>query len=164
MLTSLLIKLRAVRRRDLPVMLAIERASFSSPWREADFEAALAPDRAFSLAAECEGELCGYLIGEQEGRRVQVLNLCVAQHRRRQGVGAQLVGAIAGRLNRRQRLVTIVNERNLAAQLFFRSQGFWAVTILRKFRSRTDDAYLFEYRPNQTAAPFMPANRITAYL
>ncbi|HVA51373.1 MAG TPA: GNAT family N-acetyltransferase [Pirellulales bacterium] len=165
MANSLCFHLRLLRRRDVPAMLTIERACFASPWGEADFAAALAPDRAFGLAAECHGDVCGYLIGEREGGRVQVLNLCVGPPARRRGVASLLVQAVAGRLRQQQRLVTIVGERNLPAQLFCRSQGFRAVTILRRYLPGTgDDAYLFEYRPHAAAAPFMPANRVAAYL
>jgi ribosomal-protein-alanine N-acetyltransferase len=166
MLTSLFFNLRALTRRDLPDVLAIERASFSDAWSENDFDRVLRSPRSFAVVAEFEGELCGYLIGEQEGGRVQVLNLCVAPPARRRGVASSLVRRIARQLRGRQRLVTIVSERNLPAQLFYRSQEFRAVTILRCCwpAYSDDDAYLFEYRPGERSAPFMPANRIAAYL
>ena len=164
MITSLQFCVRALSRRDVPEALAIERACYSSPWGEADFDVVLRSPRSFALVAELDGELCGYLIGEQEAGRVQVLNLCVAARARRRGVASCLVHAVARQLRARQRLVTIVSERNLAAQLFFHSQGFHAVTILRRFWQSADDAYLFEYRHGEPTAPFMPANRVAAYL
>ena len=40
-----------------------------------------------------------------------------------------------------------VRETNLAAQLFFRGQGFRAVSVLREFYDDTpEDAYLMQYR------------------
>jgi ribosomal-protein-alanine N-acetyltransferase len=162
---SIFFQLRALTRRDVPELLVIERACYSAPWGEADFDHALRSPRSFTLAAECHGELCGFLIGEQEAGRVQVLNLCVHPRARRRGIASCLIRAVARRLRGQQRLVTIVCERNLPAQLLFRSQAFRAVTILRRFFPGTgDDAYLFEYRPGEPAAPFMPANRVAAYL
>ena len=159
------IRLRPLARRDLSDVLAIERASFAAPWCEADFDGLLRSRRGFALVADCEGELCGYLVGECEAGRVQVLNLAVDARARRRGVAGCLVRAVARQLQGRQRLVTIVSERNLAAQLFYRAQSFCAVTILRRFWPATgDDAYLFEYRPGQRLAPFLPANRVAAYL
>ena len=163
---SIPIRLRALNRRDLSDVLAIERASFSDAWQESDFDHVLRSPRAFAVVAEFDGEVCGYLIGEQEGGRVQVLNLCVAPLVRRRGVASSLVRRIARQLRGRQRLVTIVSERNLPAQLFYRSQEFRAVTVLRRCwpAYSDDDAYLFEYRPGERAAPFMPANRVAEYL
>ena len=158
------IRIRALARRDLPEVLAIERASFAAPWSEADFDGVLRCQRVFALAAECDGELCGYLVGECEGGRVQMLDLAVDVHARRRGVAARLVREVARQLHGRQRLVTIVGERNLAGQLFYRSQGFRAVTILQRLWQTDEDGYLFEYRPGERHAPFMPANRVAAYL
>jgi [ribosomal protein S18]-alanine N-acetyltransferase len=156
---------RPLKRRDLPDVLAIERASFASPWRETDFDATLRLKHVFGLAAEIEGELCGYLLGETEGRRILVLNLCVEHGARRRGIATALIRAVTRQLRTGHRLVTIVGERNLAAQLFYRSQGFRAVTILRRLYDGThDDAYLFEHRSGEGAAPFLPANRVAAYL
>jgi ribosomal-protein-alanine N-acetyltransferase len=163
---SLFFQLRALARRDVPEVLAIERACFSDPWGESAFDLALRSPRSFAVAAEYCGELCGYLIGEQEGGRVQVLNLCVDPRARRRGVATRLLNCVADQLRRRQRLVTIVSERNLPAQLFYRARGFRAVTILHRFWPSygDDDAYLFEYRPGEIEGPFMPANRVAAYL
>lgn len=164
MTTSLPFCVRALTRRDVPDVLTIERACYSLPWSEAHFDFVLRSPRTFALAADLEGELCGYLIGEQEAGRVEVRNLCVDARARRRGIASCLVRAVARQLRRRQRLVTIVSECNLAAQLFCRSQGFWAVTILRKWATSGADGYLFEYRRGEPAAPFMPANRVAAYL
>ncbi|MGH7140868.1 MAG: GNAT family N-acetyltransferase [Pirellulales bacterium] len=166
MVQTLFFNLRSLGRRDLRDVLAIERASFSDAWSESDFDRVLQSPRTFAVVAELCEELCGYLIGEQEGGRVEVLNLCVAPLARRRGLASSLVRRIARQLRGRQRLVTIVSERNLPAQLFYRSQEFRAVTVLRRCWPAygDDDAYLFEYRPGERSAPFMPANRIAAYL
>jgi len=38
-----------------------------------------------------------------------------------------------------------VRETNLAAQIFFRAQGFQCIDTLRKHEQTGEDAYLFEY-------------------
>ncbi|HET6878678.1 MAG TPA: GNAT family N-acetyltransferase [Pirellulales bacterium] len=164
MLTKLSHQVRPLARRDLADVLAIERACYCDPWSESDFDRILRSPRSFALAAEDRGELCGYLIGEREGGRVQLWNLCVDHRARRRGVATRLLRRVARQLRQGQRLMTIVSERNLPAQLFYRAQEFRAVSILRFFWSPTDDAYLFEYRPGESAAPFLPANRVAAYL
>jgi ribosomal-protein-alanine N-acetyltransferase len=46
-----------------------------------------------------------------------------------------------------------VRETNLAAQLFFKSMGFKAITVLHEFYEDTpEDAYLMQFRYRPTAA------------
>ncbi|HEX7449628.1 MAG TPA: GNAT family N-acetyltransferase [Pirellulales bacterium] len=164
------LEIRWLRRRDLPDVLAIERASFTCPWSEADFDATLRRPYCFGLAAEqCSSRwqsLCGYLLGALDGKCVHLLNVAVAPDSRRCGIGTRLVGEVIERLHSSgRRLLVVLGERNVPAQLFYRAQGFRAVGVLRDFWNGTaDDAYLLEHRPGDRSAPFLPANRIAAYL
>ena len=64
---------------------------------------------------------------------------------------------------RRNRILLEVRETNLAAQLFFRTAGFRAITVLRDFYDDTiEDAYLMEFRYKPTDAEVgVPVNRIS---
>ncbi len=60
-----------------------------------------------------------------------------------------MVAKLIGKLSRqrRTRITLEVRETNLAAQLFFRTQGFRAVNVLRNYYEDTpEDAYLMQYR------------------
>lgn len=153
--TTAAIQLRPLTRLDLPDVLAIERSSFSDPWDEALFDNIMRSRRTLAIAADLQGELCGYLVGEVEGRCVQVLNLCVDAPARRRGVGGRLVSGVTRCLDRRMRCVAIVAEANLPAQLLYRSQAFRATAILRDVRAgcANPDSYWFEYGPRERAAP-----------
>ena len=57
--------------------------------------------------------------------------------------------------DRRGRIVLEVRETNLPAQLFFRSLGFRATSVLKDFyEDSTEDAYLMQY-----VAESLPAQR-----
>jgi ribosomal-protein-alanine N-acetyltransferase len=60
-----------------------------------------------------------------------------------------------------------VRERNLDAQLFFKTHTFKAVTVLRQHYEDTDeDAYIMQFRLDSAAdvlAPFAPRNRISEF-
>lgn len=136
---------RWLLRRDLPEVLAIERASFSAPWSECQFDGLLRRMECFGLVAEIPDGVCGYLIGAIDREQVQLLNLAVAPRWRRHGIGSRLLTSLVDRLATPRRLVTVVSERNLAAQLFLRARGLRATRILHGHWSGTpDDAYLFE--------------------
>jgi ribosomal-protein-alanine N-acetyltransferase len=54
-----------------------------------------------------------------------------------------------------------VRETNLAAQLFFRSAGFRAVSVLRAFyEDSPEDAYLMQYRYRANEAAAIPAEEL----
>lgn len=91
----------------------------------------------------------GFYVYELHKTRLHVLNFAVDPQHWRQGVGRQMVDKLKSKLHpdRRNKIMLEVRETNLAAQLFFRAQGFKAVSVFRDFyRDVTEDAYLFQYR------------------
>jgi ribosomal-protein-alanine N-acetyltransferase len=55
--------------------------------------------------------------------------------------------------DRRSRIQLEIRETNLPAQLFFRTLGFRATSVLRQFYEDTpEDAYLMQYRYSAAAA------------
>jgi [ribosomal protein S18]-alanine N-acetyltransferase len=54
--------------------------------------------------------------------------------------------------DRRSRVMLEVRETNLSAQLFFRTLGFRAVSVLRDYYEDTpEDAYVMQYRYSSAA-------------
>ena len=141
-------------RRDLPSVLAIEAKSFEFPWSEEAFLRSLSRRNCIGLVAEAGEELVGYVIYELERVRLHVLNLAIQPEARRSGVGTLLISHLVSKLSptRRRRIGLEVRETNLAAQLFFRSLGFRATSLLRGFYEDTpEDAYVMQYRHPMTA-------------
>src|SRR5262245_56335552 len=107
------------------------------------------------------------MIYELHKTRLHVLNFAVAPAFRRLAVGAQMIDKLINKLSqqRRQEIVLEVRETNLAAQLFFHSQGFRAVKVLRNhYSDSAEDAYVMQYRLDlEVPEAFAPANRIAQY-
>ena len=60
-------------------------------------------------------------------------------------------------IERRDRILLEVRERNLPAQLFFRSLGYRAISVLKDFyEDSTEDAYLMQYQSHEAATVAMP--------
>ena len=71
---------------------------------------------------------------------------------------AKLIAKLSSQ--RRSRIMLEVRETNLAAQLFFRENGFRAVSVLRSYYADTpEDAYMmqYRYRPERQPARSRPA-------
>lgn len=156
--------IRWLVRRDMPEVLAIEAESFEFPWQEEDFVRCLHQRNCIGMVAECDRQVIGYMVYELTRSRIHLLNLAVAPSHRRRKAGSQMVGKLVNKLSsqRRSRITLEVRETNLAAQIFFRANGFRAVSVLHDFYEDTvEDAYLMQYRcAPEASTQFLPANRI----
>jgi ribosomal-protein-alanine N-acetyltransferase len=159
------VHIRWLIQRDMSEVLAIEHESFEFPWLDEDFIRCLRQRNCIGMVAEHEGRVVGFMIYELHKTRIHVLNFAVAAAHRRCGVGSQMGAKLIGKLSsqRRTRVTLEVRETNLAAQLFFRANGFRAVSVLRQFYQDTpEDAYLMQYRHRpQDAQVDNSPNRIT---
>jgi len=159
------VHIRWMIRRDMPEVLAIESDSFEFPWTEDDFINCLRQRNCIGMVAEYDERVVGFMIYELNRTRIHVLNFAVAKAHRRRGIGSQMMAKLVGKLSsqRRSRITLEVRETNLPAQLFFRTNGFRAVAVLRQFYADTpEDAYLMQYRCQADEhESLLPANRIT---
>ena len=146
---NLRVHIRWMIRRDMTEVLEIENSCFEFPWSEDDFIRCLRQRNCIGMVADCEDKVVGFMIYELHKTRLHILNFAVHAQHRRLGVGQRMVDKLSAKLSsgRRSRILLEVRETNLDAQLFFRKQGFRAVSVLRDFyEDTTEDAYLMQYR------------------
>ncbi len=167
--TRLDVQIRWLIRRDMPEVLEIEKASFEFPWTEEDFLCCLRQRNCIGMVAEHDHRIVGFMIYELHKSKLHILNFAVAADARRHGVGNQMVLRLIDKLSqqRREEIALEVRESNLDAQLFFKTQGFRAVNVLRHHYDDTEeDAYILQFRlqaEEQSTTQFVPTNRITNY-
>ncbi len=163
--TSVAVHIRWMIRRDMPAVLGIENACFEFAWNEDDFIRCFRQRNCIGMVAEDEEGVVGFMIYELHKNRLHVLNFAVHPDHRRGGVGKAMLAKLLGKLSqeRRNRIMLEVRETNLEAQLFFKSIGFKAISVLRDFYDDTDeDAYLMQYRYQPSAEELaQPHNRIS---
>ena len=155
------VHIRWMIRRDMPEVLGIESECFEYPWLEDDFVRCLRQRNCIGMVAEHDDRVVAFMIYELTRTRIHVLNFAVAPAYRRAGVGTQMAAKLIGKLSsqRRSRITLEVRETNLAAQLFFRSAGFRAVSVLREYYEDTpEDAYLMQYRFREESLEVEPAS------
>ncbi len=162
-------QIRWLIRRDMPEVLQIEQESFQSPWSDEDFLCCLRQRNCIGMVAEYDHKIVGFMIYELHKTRLHILNFAVSADARRNGIGGQMVLRLIDKLSqqRRSEILLEVRERNLDAQLFFREQGFRAISVLRcHYDDTAEDAYILRFRLDAThdaASPFAPNNRISEY-
>ncbi|HEV3439666.1 MAG TPA: ribosomal protein S18-alanine N-acetyltransferase [Gemmata sp.] len=143
------VHIRWMIRRDMPEVMRTERACFEYAWTEDDFLRCLRQRNCIGMVAEENDVVAGFMIYELHKTRLNVLNFAVHPAARRMGVGGLLVAKLVYKLisHHRQKITLAVRERNLAAQMFFRSHGFQATKLLRNYYEDSgEDAYQMEFR------------------
>jgi ribosomal-protein-alanine N-acetyltransferase len=143
------VHIRWMIRRDMPEVLQAEQESFEYSWTEEDFLRCLRQRNCIGMVAEAGEKVVGFMIYELHKSKLHILNFAVSPNQRRAGIGGQMVAKLISKLSshRRTRITLEVRETNLAAQLFFRSQGFRAVRVLRGYYEDSgEDAFLMQYR------------------
>ena len=143
------VQIRWLIRRDMPEIMDIERQCFEHPWTEEVFVDCLRQRNIIGRVAELEERIVGFMIYELLKSQLHVLNFAVAPWSRRQGVASQMVEKLVNKLSQqhRQEVCLEVRETNLAAQLFFRSQGLLSHGILRgHYEDTEEDAYVMRYQ------------------
>jgi ribosomal-protein-alanine N-acetyltransferase len=144
--------LRRMVRADLPAILAIEQASFPSPWSVASFETELRAAWAMPTVAiepMPEGErLVGYACAWHVAEEVQLLNVAVHPARRRRGVGEALVAEVLRQAGaRRARSVVLeVRVANVPARRLYARLGFRTTGIRRDYYGPGQDGMVMEWR------------------
>src|SRR5438128_7630956 len=162
------VHIRWMIRRDMPEVLQTEQESFEFAWTEEDFLRCLRQRNCIGMVAEQGERVVGFMIYELHKAKLHILNFAVHPSYRRGAIGMQMVTKLISKLSshRRTRITLEVRETNLAAQLFFRAQGFPGVKVLRAFYDDTgEDAYLMEYRFGDEAGDDFEetVNRIAQY-
>ena len=119
--------IRKARRRDLPRVLEIERASFGVWAYESKLfaEYLLAPASIF-LAAWRSGRLLGYALCSARGPRSEVVSLAVDPSERGSGVASALLASSLRRLRLRgaSRVFLMVRRANRPARGLYAKFGF----------------------------------------
>jgi ribosomal-protein-alanine N-acetyltransferase len=119
------------------------------------------------MVAEHNHQIVGFMIYELHKARLHILNFAVSPEFRRMGAGTQMVLRLVDKLSqqRRHEILLDLRESNLDGQLFFRTQGFRAVRVVRSHYDDTDeDAYIMQFRLDQQSdelLPYVPQNRIS---
>ena len=143
------VHIRWMIRRDMPEVLQAEQSSFEYAWTEEDFLRCLRQRNCIGMVAEQGEKVVGFMIYELHKAKLHILNFAVHPTCRRSHIGNQMVAKLISKLSshRRTRITLEVRETNLPAQLFFRSQDFKAVRVLRGYYEDSgEDAFLMQYR------------------
>ncbi len=145
--------LRKTTREDIPSIIAIEQASFVSPWNVHTFLTALHDRRSCNITARYNDRIVGYCFSLGMKNMVHLLNLAVHPDFRRQGVARRLLDEIFSfaRSNRKSYVFLEVRKSNDIAKRLYTSAGFTHVSTWQRYYSDTgEDASIMVRRLERT--------------
>lgn len=139
---------RPMTVEDLDEVLAIERASFQTPWSRGAFQYELTQNRVARCLVVREGRaLSGYLCLWEIGREIHVTNVAVDPTRRRRGLARLLLGTVLedARLRAVELVFLEVRPTNTDAVRLYESLGFRVIGRRKGYYFDTgEDALVME--------------------
>jgi ribosomal protein S18 acetylase RimI-like enzyme len=138
---------RFATHRDLPRILAIERACFFNPLDEPHWCSLVGEGRVVAAVAEWAWVgVVGHLLYRVRPGRLEVLRLAVDPRHCRRGVGAAMLGYVAGRGAKSDRRAgfALVSETLTPAHLWLKACGWRAEGVHRGQGYSGQDLYEFK--------------------
>jgi ribosomal-protein-alanine N-acetyltransferase len=141
------IQIRTMHAGDLGEVLAIEQDSFPTPWTEALFIEELTFPLCYTLVAETDGSIVGYISFLVVLDEIHLRNIAVRRDMKRQGIASRLISemlAIASAKGAR-RCTLEVRKTNYPALAMYKKFGFVVSGIRPRYYSDTqEDALVME--------------------
>ncbi|MES1926735.1 ribosomal protein S18-alanine N-acetyltransferase [Salinisphaera sp. T31B1] len=121
-----LIRVRGMRARDVPAVLAIEQVSYGYPWSERIFRDCLRVGYRGWVATDLNEAVVGYGLLSVAVGEAHVLNLCVAPDWRGRGIAALVLEAMITQAvaERAETVLLEVRPSNRSARRLYKRRGF----------------------------------------
>ncbi len=137
---------------DLDEVLAIERASFRTPWKREHFESELTGEYSFPFVAEYDGKVAGYVCLMSLFEEAQILDIAVAPDQRGRGIARALMEhACAVALEKHAEYMALeVRASSHAAIALYQCFGFRRTGVRTAYYEASEDAILMEKTLKET--------------
>jgi len=140
------IVIRPMDLSDLDAVLAIEQASYPTPWLRDHFLNEIEAQHSFPFVAIVEATVAGYLCMMSLFEEAQLLNIAVASRLRGSGIARQLMAhAMNTAFEHGAEFMALeVRASNLAAIALYESLGFVRTGTRQHYYDGKEDAVLME--------------------
>jgi ribosomal-protein-alanine N-acetyltransferase len=128
------ILIRPMAESDVPAVVGVERASYQFPWSEGIFRDCLRVGYICRVVTVTD-EVIGYGVMSVGAGEAHILNLCVGEARRCQGIGRRLLGYLIerGAAAGMSEAFLEVRPSNTTAIRLYQSAGFEQVGMRRGY-------------------------------
>lgn len=141
--------IRAMSQADIPAVTAIESGTYEFPWSSGIFRDCLLAGYT-SVVLERDDEVIGYGIMSVAAGEAHLLNICIKQELRRQGIGRSLLLYLLDRAKHfaAERIFLEVRPSNEPALSLYEKLGFRILGVREgyyKARQGNEDAVVLVY-------------------
>lgn len=143
------IVIREMQEQDIPVIMEIERISFSTPWSEAAFFSEIHKSYSLARVAVSGDTIVGYICVDYILNECHIMNLAVHPDFRRRRIATLLLEEVMNELRKKGCRFFYLEVRfsNIDARKFYEHFGFRVVGVRRKYyTSPVEDAALMMLR------------------
>lgn len=137
---------------DLPLVISIERRSFSSPWSVGMFALEMAKADTIGLTAVEDSRVAGYLVLSRYDRAWHLMNIAVAPEQRRRGVASRLIEAALGRIDSDEPVTLEVRPTNRSAIALYVGLGFRSFGLRKGYYPDNGEDALIMWRGDPETA------------
>ena len=126
---------------DVREVLAIEKASFTTPWSEILFMNEIYKPGSMPLVARINGRIVGYICANQVLDEGHILNVTVHPEYRRQHIASDMIRHMIGlfRLNNCSVIFLEVRASNRAAIGMYELAGFRVIGVRKRYYTLPDE-------------------------
>lgn len=137
---------RPMTEDDLDSVMAIEIASYPTPWKPEHFRNEITSRFSWPYVAVEEGRVVGYVCLMSLFEEAQILNIAVMPGKRGRGIARMLMGqATSLALEQGAEIMALeVRASNSSAISLYRQLGFTRVGIRARYYDSVEDAVLME--------------------
>ena len=132
--------IRWMIRRDLPEVLAIDKAQFAEPWDKETFVQYLRQRNCIGMVVERDDRIVGVMIYELHKTRLVVIRLAVDTDASETGIGRAMIDKLKGKILThctRHAIRVVVDTDDIGLCMFLSEQGFVS--------RRTADGFVMEF-------------------
>jgi [ribosomal protein S18]-alanine N-acetyltransferase len=145
------IEIRRLTYADLPLVIAIERRAFPTPWSLAMFVLELSKPSGICLAARRDGELVGYMVCSRYDAVWHLMNVAVDPVQRRSGIATALLEELFARAGGAgERFTLEVRQSNSPAIGLYERFGFLGDGLRRRYYQDNGEDALIMWRTPAT--------------
>jgi|SRR5450631_440330 len=144
--------IRVMTTADLDEVLAIEQASFRTPWKREHFESELSGRYSFPFVAELGGRVVGYVCLMSLFEEAQILDIAVSAEQRGRGIALALMehACMVARNMLAEVLALEVRASSAAAIGLYQRTGFKRVGVRPDYYDASEDAIVMEKNLKET--------------
>jgi len=130
-----------MRPEDVPEVLSIERASFTTPWSGTLFMNEIYKPLSVAKVMRSGENIVGYICADQVLDEGHILNVTVHPEHRRRGMAAHMVAHVIGLLAGRACKTIFLEVRisNEAALRMYEKSGFSMITVRKRYYTAPEE-------------------------